>query len=208
MSVFEQKETERHTTNKHILISVHRNGMYDTLHPVERDIILQDQLIYPSEGRRRHTGKQPLAIGDKSEILTGFSVALGGIGLPWGITTSSYVCCQSNHTWKGALTSLISLVVPMGRANFPPCVAAIPGTLDVAVKTCGSCSCSGIHYQVSISISIRQWFERTLSSAENISFGPSSCSCNRRSISSSVPIMSVTFILLSFFFCLPPPGLA
>ena len=45
MSVFEQKETERHTTNKHILISVHRNGMYDTLHPIERDIVLRDQYL-------------------------------------------------------------------------------------------------------------------------------------------------------------------
>lgn len=84
------RRAERHTTNKHILIGVHRNGMYDTLHPVKRDIVLRDQLVFYDE-RERHTGKQPLAIGDKSEILTGFSVALGGIGLPWGITTSSYV---------------------------------------------------------------------------------------------------------------------
>jgi hypothetical protein len=65
--------------------------MYDTLHPIERDIVLRDQLKLIRAKGRGLTGKHPLAIGDKSEILTGFSVALGGIGLPWGITTSSYV---------------------------------------------------------------------------------------------------------------------
>jgi hypothetical protein len=37
------RRAERHTTDKHVLIGIHRNGMYDTLHPVERDIVLRDQ---------------------------------------------------------------------------------------------------------------------------------------------------------------------
>ena len=35
------------------------------------------------------TGKQPLAKGGRSDILTGFSVLFGGTGLEGGITTSS-----------------------------------------------------------------------------------------------------------------------
>jgi hypothetical protein len=55
--------------------------MYDTLHPVEGDVFLSHKPISTSSVKQP-TGKQPLAMGDRSEILTGFSVALGGIGLP------------------------------------------------------------------------------------------------------------------------------
>lgn len=76
-----QKEGIRRTTDKHIFIGVHCDGMYYTLHPIEGDIFLLHKPIFTSTVEQP-TGKQPLAMGDRSEILTGFSVALGGIGLP------------------------------------------------------------------------------------------------------------------------------
>jgi hypothetical protein len=97
--------------------------MYHTLHPVERDIFLLRQRMFRiSQYDARPTGKQPLAMGERSAILTGFSVARGGIGLPGGMTTSSYVYTVSRATALRAarLTSLISLEVPDGKANFPP----------------------------------------------------------------------------------------
>ena len=96
------------STDEHILVRVHRYRLHDTLHSIERSVILYISVVlctWPlcpcfstllrcrdDRNVHQHTGKQPLATGGSSLILIALSEMRGGTGLVGGTTTSSYVC--------------------------------------------------------------------------------------------------------------------
>jgi len=63
------------TANQHVLVCAHRRRLDDALHSVQGNVVLLSARLC-----RILTGKQFRARGGKSEILTGFSDRLGGIG--------------------------------------------------------------------------------------------------------------------------------
>jgi hypothetical protein len=88
-----------HTTDKHILISFHRNGLDDALYAIERLITLfqYDGPLSCREdsANRALTGKQPAAIGSNSEIGIMRSFSFIGIGFAGGMITSDEICSMN-----------------------------------------------------------------------------------------------------------------